>query len=254
VSFAPISIPEFSTDWAFLLDVDGTLLDYAPTPGTVLVDVRTRRLIGRLQRFSEGALALISGRAASDIDRLFLPLRTALAAQHGAERRDASGGWHRHGLPEQGLRAAARQLAALADAHAGLVFEDKGLNLAIHYRLAPSLGSEVERLMRRLLEGLGPQFEIQGGKMLWEIKPSGRDKGMAVSEFMQEPPFAGRTAVFIGDDVTDESAFEAVNQLGGLSIKVGAGASSARFRLPDAESVRRWLEAWSDWMAASADS
>lgn len=246
------SVPDLRTDWAFFLDVDGTLLDYAPTPDTVLVDARVRRLIERLQRFSEGALALISGRAASDIDRLFNPLRTALAGQHGVERRDARGAWHRHALPEEGLRAAARELSRLAETHPGLVFEDKGLNLAVHYRLEPSLGPDVERLMRRLLGELGAQFELQGGKMVWEIKPSGRDKGLSVSEFMQEPPFAGRMAVFIGDDVTDESAFGAVNRLGGVSIKVGPGDSSARYRLPDAEAVRRWLESWTDWMAATA--
>jgi len=243
-------LPELRADWAFFLDVDGTLLDYAPTPHSVRVDERTRALLERVQRFSDGALALISGRSAADLDRLFGPLTTALAGQHGVERRDAAGAWHRHDLPEDGVRAASKQLAALAANHLGLVFEDKGLNLAMHYRLAPSLGGEVERVIRGLAQGLGPQFEVQGGKMIWEIKPSGRDKGKSVLEFMREPPFAGRTALFVGDDVTDESAFEAVNRLGGASVKVGPGESAARFRLADAEGVRRWLESWVDWMAA----
>jgi trehalose 6-phosphate phosphatase len=249
----PICVPDLCADWAFFLDVDGTLLDYAPTPDSVVADARTRRLIERLQSASDGAVALISGRAASDLDRLFSPLRTAVAGQHGVERRDAGGGWHRHALPEHGLRAAAQELSLMAASHPGLVFEDKGLNLAVHYRLAPSLGADVERLMRRLLGELGPQFELQGGKMIWELKPSGRDKGMAVQEFLQEPPFAGRAPVFIGDDLTDESAFQFVNQFGGVSVKVGPGTSSARFRLLDAESVRRWLESWADWMSGATD-
>ena len=243
-------LPDRRADWAFFLDVDGTMLDYAPRPDSVHVDARTRRLLERLQRFSDGALALISGRAAADIDRLFQPLVAALAGQHGVERRDANGGWHRHDLPEEGVRAASKQLAALAASHPGLAFEDKGLNLAMHYRLAPAMGCEVERVMRGLARGLGPRFEVQGGKMIWEIKPSGRDKGKSVLEFMQELPFAGRTALFIGDDVTDESAFEAVNRLGGASVKVGPGESAARFRVPDTDGVRRWLESWTDWMAA----
>ncbi len=242
-------LPELRPDWAFFLDVDGTLLDYAPTPDSVHVDERTRALLERVQRCAEGALALISGRSAADIERLFGPLTTALSGQHGVERRDAGGAWHRHDVPEEGVRAASRQLAALAARHPGLVFEDKGLNLAMHYRLAPSLADEVERAIRGLALGLGPQFEVQGGKMIWEIKPSGRDKGKSVLEFMREPPFAGRSALFIGDDVTDESAFEAVNRLGGASIKVGPGESAARFRLADTQEVRRWLESWVDWMA-----
>jgi trehalose 6-phosphate phosphatase len=248
-----LHIPPFKADWALFLDIDGTLLDHAPTPAEVLMDARTRGLVERLVRLASGAVALVSGRAVADIERLFHPLHAPCAGQHGVERRDALGRLHRHSVPEEGLRAAARELASMEKRHAGLVFEDKGLNLAMHYRLAPSMDAVVERAMRRLVAGLGPQFEVQGGQLLWEIKPSGRDKGMAVAEFAVEDPFAGRTPVFIGDDVTDESAFEAVNGLGGISIKVGRGDSVARFRLGDAESVRRWLEAWADWMEQGAD-
>jgi trehalose 6-phosphate phosphatase len=240
--------PPFAADWAFFLDIDGTLLDHAPTPSAVIVDARIRALVQALQRHAGGALAMISGRAGRDIEGLFHPLSTPLAGQHGAERRDALGRMHSYHLPSEGLRAAARELAAFEARHPGLVFEDKGLNLAMHYRLAPALGPEVERVVRQLAQALGPHFEVQGGMLLWEIKPSGRDKGKAVAEFVTESPFSGRTPVFIGDDITDESAFSVVNALRGISIKVGPGESVAPYRLPDAESVRRWLEAWTAWM------
>lgn len=242
-------LPSFSADWAFFLDIDGTLLDFAATPDAAVPDDVTRELLVRLQRRAGGAVALISGRAAVDIDRQFEPLRFPIAGQHGVERRDAAGNWHKHALPEEELHAASRELEVLCRANPGLVFENKGLNLAVHYRLAAQAGELVHRHMIRLARQLGPRFEVQGGKMLWEIKPSGRDKGMALAEFLAEAPFAGRIPVFLGDDVTDESAFQAVNRLGGLSMKVGPGATAARFRLPDAASVRRWLGAWVDWSA-----
>jgi trehalose 6-phosphate phosphatase len=77
--------------------------------------------------------------------------------------------------------------------------------------------------------------------MVAELKPSGRDKGIAIEEFMAEAPFKGRVPVFLGDDLTDEDGFHVVNRLGGHSIKIGSGVTSARWRLRDAAAVRRWL-------------
>jgi trehalose 6-phosphate phosphatase len=80
--------------------------------------------------------------------------------------------------------------------------------------------------------------------MVLEIRAGGRDKGSAIAEFMAEPPFRGRTAVFIGDDLTDEFGFGVVNELGGISVKVGEGPSRARWRIADAAAVRAWLAEW----------
>ena len=236
------STPQFSARWALFLDIDGTLLDHAEHPAAVHVDAHVLDLLNRLRDAHDGAVALISGRAVADIDALFHPLRLPVAGQHGVERRDAQERLHRHALPVEGLRHAAERIALMAAHHPGLVFEDKGLNLALHYRRAPHMEREVQRLMRELLGELGDQFELQSGKLVWEIKPSGRDKGTAVAEFLQEPPFAGRQPVFIGDDLTDEFGFALVNSVGGHSIKVGTGPSQANWRLPDARSVRRWLD------------
>jgi trehalose 6-phosphate phosphatase len=238
------TLPPLSADWAIFLDVDGTLLEHAERPDAVHVGSAERRLLEALQRATDGALALISGRAIADLDRLFAPLKLPLAGQHGVERRDAAGRVHRHAFPADLLRRAAARIGAFAARHEGLLFEDKGHNLALHFRMAPQLAGEAQSALREAAAQLGGEFEVQEGKMVVELKPSGRDKGMAIEEFMHEPPFAGRTPVFIGDDLTDEYGFDVVNRLGGHSVKVGPGASAARHRITDAAAVRELLAAW----------
>lgn len=235
------SLLQPSREWAFFLDVDGTLLDISQRPSVSRVSAGLGRLLRGLFEVTGGAMALISGRSVADIDRLFAPSRFCVAGQHGAERRDAAGRLHRQRPPDEKLRKVEHRLRRMVGAHPDLVLEDKGMSLALHYRLAPELGAEVRKVMRGLLEEVGEEFEMLTGKMVCEIKPGGRDKGTAIAEFMEEKPFRSRVPVFVGDDVTDEFGFELVNQLGGHSVKVGEGTSAARVRLPDARAVRAWL-------------
>ncbi|OFW40957.1 MAG: trehalose-phosphatase [Acidobacteria bacterium RIFCSPLOWO2_12_FULL_67_14b] len=228
--------------WAFFLDVDGTLLDYAERPDAVRAEPAIVQLLAGLRAAAGGALALISGRPVGDIDALFAPLRFPAAGLHGIERRDALGRLHTHALPEKPLRRAAARLAAFSAQHSGVIFEDKGLTLALHYRQAPQLEQAAHGIAAAVLAGLGDGVELQRGKMVIEIKPGGRDKGVAIEDFLREVPFHGRTPVFVGDDLTDEYGFSVVNRLGGHSVKVGAGETGARWRLEDAASVRDWLE------------
>ena len=148
------------------------------------------------------------------------------------------------------MARAAAELVSLTAAHAGLVFENKGMTLALHYRMAPACGALAGREMRRIAAAFGDGFELQAGKFVYEIKPSGKDKGVAIAEFMAEPPFAGRVPVFIGDDLTDEQGFKLVNRIGGHSIKVGAGETAALWRIAG-HAVRRWLQRYlSSWQDA----
>jgi trehalose 6-phosphate phosphatase len=227
--------------WALFLDIDGTLLEFAANPGAVTVDPDLAHLLRCLYDETAGAVALISGRTVADADALFAPLKLCVAGQHGAERRDFDGGLHLHAPPLEGLRRAAERLRRLVHVHPGLVLEEKGMNVALHFRGAPLLEAEVVPLLERLVSELGQDFELQAGKMVLEIKPTGKDKGTAIEEFMQERPFRGRIPIFIGDDLTDEYGFALVNRLGGHSIKVGPGASVALRRLADATAVRGWL-------------
>lgn len=228
---------------AYFLDIDGTLVDFAAEPDQVAIRPGVRQLVRRVQQASGGALALVTGRPIADIDRFFPGARFPVAGQHGTERRDARGRIRRHRPPVAGLAQVRARLAAAAARHPGLLLEDKGLSLALHYRRAPRLAGYAHRLLRALQPVAGAQYRVQSGKRVVELRPGGRHKGVAIREFMREPPFRGREPVFIGDDATDEHGFAVANHLRGLSVKVGTGATAAHWRLTDVRAVRQWLAA-----------
>jgi len=235
--------PAAEAGWAYFLDVDGTLLDIAETPDAVVVDKQLLELITQLHRASGGALALVSGRTISDLEGLLGMSRLPMAGLHGLERRDVAGRLWIHAAPPEAKCAIKAALSPILERHPGLLLEDKGLTLALHYRQAPTLAAYVHRLMRQLATRAGDGLELQCGKKVVEIKPAGIDKGSAVSEYLNEPPFCQRRPVFIGDDLNDEHGFAEVNRIDGISIKVGTGRSCARYRLANVAAVRNWLGA-----------
>lgn len=235
--------PPLSKDCALFLDVDGTLIELASTPAAIHVDNELLGLMSRLYRLCGGALALISGRSVGDLEKRLGSSKIPLAGQHGLERRNADGQVQTHSgvsLPGNDLRT---RLEGLTAKYPGLLLEDKGLSLALHYRSAPELAGWLHRQLNSWLIELGEEkrLQLQKGKYVLEIKPSGFDKGSAIVEFMEEEPFAGRVPLFIGDDITDERGFERVNSLGGLTVKVGRGKTSAHYRLGTVSAVRKWL-------------
>lgn len=235
--------PAASTEWAYFLDVDGTLLEIADTPNDVRVDAELLQMLEQLHQASGGAVALVSGRAISDLDRRLGSLRLPRAGQHGLERRDATGRLRLHAAPPEAKRVIQAALAPALERHAGLLLEDKGLTLALHYRLAPEVEDEANRLMEQLVAESGGGLIIQKGKCVVEAKPAGFDKGTAIEEYLAEAPFKGRKPVFIGDDLNDEHGFAVLNRIDGISIKVGDEDTCARYRLPDVAAVRAWLAA-----------
>lgn len=236
-------LPAARIDWAYFLDVDGTLIDIAEAPDAIAVDDALLGLVARLHHACGGALALISGRSVADLEDRLGSIRVPLAGQHGAERRDAAGVLRSLPARTEVPAAIRARLAAVVARHPGLLLEDKGRTLALHYRQAPRLAAYVHRLMGEVAAPQRDRLCLQKGKRVVELKPRGFDKGSAIAAFLAEAPFRGRRPVFIGDDVTDEHGFAAVNRLDGLSIKVGPGRTQARWRLPDVAAVRGWLAA-----------
>jgi trehalose 6-phosphate phosphatase len=237
-------MPPFGRNWAFFLDIDGTLFDIVALPAAVRAGAADFELLTALYEAAGGAVALVSGRPIAGIDKIFAPLKLPAAGQHGVERRDARGRVHRHAMPSELWQEAIAPLRRYATAHEGIIFEDKGLSVALHFRLAPQLEKAVRGLMREAAGRLGERYELLPGKMVLELRPSGRDKGVAIEEFMREKPFARRKPVFLGDDLSDEYGFTLVNRLDGHSVKVGAGTSAARWSVPDPAAARTWLAQW----------
>jgi trehalose 6-phosphate phosphatase len=227
---------------AVFLDIDCTLLELAPAPDQVHVSPALEALLVSLRQRLDGALALVTGRAIGDVDRLFPGMRMAVAGQHGCERRDAEGTLHLYAGRTATLEQLRTLFTAFARRHDGLLLEDKGASLALHYRGAPELAAHVHRTMRETVAASGSDgYRLEPGKRLVELRPDARDKGTAIRDFMTEPPFRDRRPVFVGDDLGDEHGFTVVRQMGGWAVKVGPGATRAQYRLPDVAAVVGWL-------------
>ena len=234
------AVPLPETDWCLFLDVDGTLLELAATPQAVIVEPALLDLLTRLRAAAGGALALISGRTIVDLDRLFGVLQLPCAGLHGGERRDARGEMHVSAVIHAQLADVRAGLHELVSRHDGLMLEDKGAGLALHFQSAeaqPQLRAEVALLAAPLV----PTYALLDGHRVIEVKPAIYTKDSAVNAFMREAPFTGRTPIFIGDDQTDYGGFDAVRRAGGLAIAVGPRVTS-EWWLPGPSAVHRWLE------------
>ena len=237
----PLDPPAPRAEWAYFFDIDGTLSVLAPTPSSARLAPHVRERLEALRLRSGGAVAVVSGRSLADIDAICEELRLPAAGENGAERRTADGRVLHLPVRRGQLDLALPLLRRLIERNPRLYLEDKGHSLTLHYRAVPAMAGVAHRTMRQLQRQFGSDFVVQGGKRVVELLPAGIDKGKAIRAFLAEPPFQGRLPVFVGDDVSDEPAFAAVNALGGHSVKVGSGATQARWRLAGVGAVCRWL-------------
>jgi trehalose 6-phosphate phosphatase len=241
VDIAATSLIGDLRDCAILLDIDGTILDIAPAPQEVWVPPELRQTLVRLQELTGGALALVSGRKLDDIDTIFAPLRVAAIGGHGAEIRPVPGTEPRRRAGALGADFK-RQLASLSELGPGIFVEDKGYSLALHYRLAPDRGAA----LRAAVVGICAQMpagavDILPGKFVFEVKPAGVNKALAVQELMRFAPFADRHPIFIGDDTTDEPVFGVIPEYGGIGFSVGRVVAGTDGHFDTPQDVRAWL-------------
>ena len=227
---------------ALFLDVDGTLLDICDTPSAVKADAALIDVLKSCFETLGGAMALVSGRSIAEVDRIFSPAVFPTAGAHGAEIRANDlqfDGSANTSLPESAIAS----LESFASQHDGVLLEMKRGGASLHYRLAPELESQSRKLASDLLRDLGDSYRLIAGKKVFELAPADHNKGAAISTFLEVAPFRGRIPVFIGDDVTDEDGFIIVNDLAGVSIRVGdSGQTAAAYSLRDTTAVREWLQ------------
>jgi len=224
---------------ALFLDFDGTLVDIAPTPDSIDVPSNLAERLAALAARYEGRVALISGRAISDLERHIGPVTIACAGSHGSDCRAADGksiGDVPESLPEEVLA----QIASFAAAH-DVDREDKPHGAALHFRANPSAEDKGLAFAEELAARHG--LEIKRGKCVVELVTRGDGKAGAVRAFMQTPAFAGSQPVFVGDDVTDEDGMRAAVELGGFGVAVGERVSeNAKYALARPVAVHHWLE------------
>lgn len=236
-----LSLPVLTPDTALFLDFDGCLVDIAPRPDAVVIPPGLPERLARLHDALDGAVALISGRDVADLRRHLPDFPGAIAGSHGAEL--ALSGQviettHQADLDPDALHRAAAD--AVAD-HPAILVERKPHGVALHYRADPSLRPVVEEVMARLADA-NPDLVLQPAKMAMELRPAGSGKDGALDRLLAMDPFAGRVPVYAGDDLTDEVAMARAQALGGQGIKIGAGETVARHRLPDPAALARWLD------------
>ena len=238
--------PDADTQWALFLDFDGTLVDIVERPSEVVVDAQLPSALTRLQRKLGGALAIISGRPIAFLDEHLGSARFDSAGLHGLEHRIGNDLYLCQAEEHPALRPVVERLREIVRDKPGLLIEDKGCSVALHWRLAAHEKEFCIATAHAAIESLGGDYRVQFGKAVAEILPSAAGKGKVIEAFLREPPYRGRRPVFIGDDLTDENGFKAVNEAGGISVRVGAGDTIAQRRVGTPAELRHSLLAWAD--------
>jgi trehalose 6-phosphate phosphatase len=233
----PIPIPQ--KNWALFLDMDGTLLDIADSPAEVIVPVGLLATLEVAEKWLDGALAIVSGRTLGELETLLSPLKLFLAAEHGAIFLAPETRLPRIVLAHPVPRHMATMIEAAIASWPGVFLEVKSYGVAVHFRHAPQRGEDVKALLEGLADGCR-DFSVLPGRMVYELRHRQVNKGRAVAELMQRPPFSGRVPVFVGDDVTDEEGFREAERQNGIGLHVGEVFGGSP------ENVRRWLRCLRD--------
>lgn len=230
---------------SLFLDFDGTLVDLIDRPDQVTADPPLRELLLHLHDFLDGRLAIVSGRSLGQLDRILGPVahEISLSGSHGCEFR-IDGHSSMADRPDR-LSDVAAAFRPLLDRFPGTILEEKTLGVAFHFRLAERPGAAEQAALDVAAEYIGTGgLVVQEGKMMVELRVGGRDKGQAVTRLMTQRGLRMEhgTPLFVGDDLTDESAFEAAVRMDGHGVLVGpARDTAASYRLSDPAAVRLWL-------------
>ena len=232
---------------ALFLDVDGTILDLAERPDNVITPPGLITTLLRVEQKLAGALALVSGRPIAELDRLFKPLRLRASGIHGAEMRYNPGGSPISSLGVRKLpQSFLTDLTRLVAAFPGAFVENKRFSFVVHYRLALKAERPLREAVTRLVDSKHIAVEVMNAHYAIELKAPGCDKGGAIAAFLSTPTFRGRTPIFVGDDVTDESGFAVVAANGGYAFSVGARRPGAIATFSQPSAVRGWLAEYVD--------
>lgn len=228
----------------FLLDYDGTLVEFTPMPEMATPSKRVLDLLKKLNCRVNTKVVIISGRGYMDMEKYFSQLPISIIAEHGAMIKN-DGHWSHINLsPDSWKRAIYPMLRQFALSCPGSFIEEKEFSLVWHYRNALEIDGNIKS--RELIQVLASSISSLGLKLLdgnkvIEIMDKSIGKGNATLKYIEENYFD--YIVSIGDDKTDEEVFEVLSlNLTAETIKVGPGQTKAKHRLENVDEVLMYLE------------
>jgi trehalose-phosphatase len=228
------------------LDYDGTLTPIVSRPDLAHCPKDVSALLEKLRDYPKIALAIISGRSLEDLKEKIGVPGLIYVGNHGLEIENPAGQYRRKLSPprEEEMRRMKENLQGSFSKIPGILLEDKGPILAIHYRnVPPRHFGWIRDTVEKALQGMEDRWEIASGKMVYEIRPRiDFNKAQAVQGILKRSPFPGVLPIYVGDDRTDEDVFRAVKGLG-INIFIGPGgaASEAEYYLNDPPQVHEFL-------------
>jgi trehalose 6-phosphate phosphatase len=223
---------------ALFLDLDGTIAEIAPRPDGVGPNPMRTHALGLLDRALAGRLAVLTGRTLDEADRILERTVISVAAVHGLVRRMPDGAIV--ASPAAPALAEVKPALLALAAQYGLMVEDKGASVTMHYRQTPAAEHAVRELADRIAHATG--LVVQNGSMVSELRTAGPDKGDSLRTFLADPRFAGAIPVMVGDDLTDEHAFAAAAEMGGYGVLVGPPRlTCAQYGLATVAEVFAWM-------------
>lgn len=225
--------------YALFLDIDGTISEFHVDPQQSYIPKHTLKVLENLQQHYP--IIAVTGRSVSDAYRLFSPLDLAIAGTHGLEIQLSQQSDIQHPKHYLNFDDLYSDIEQACRDYPALLLERKKYAVAIHYRSQPDLEPHVKNIAQALLEKYSA-LKLNLGKCVVELILAQADKGQAIATLYTQLDLNGVTPIFIGDDVTDESGFKIINDLGGISIKIGSGATHAKYRFKSVQNTLRFIE------------
>ena len=236
----PSRVRDHASRWALFIDIDGTLLEMAPTPDAVIVPPNLIGMLDALSRSLGGALALSTGRSVAESDRILAPLKLVTSGVHGTEVRTSPAG-ETTMLVQPTSASLLAEILDVARVSPDIVVETKGAGIAVHYRKAPELRPHLEAELGKIADRRDTII-LRPGRRVLEVLPAGYSKGAGLASLMRMAPFKGRFPIMIGDDYGDESALAAAEELGGVGLRVaGEYFPPERADFAGVAATRSWL-------------
>lgn len=241
-----------TTGYCLFLDIDGTLADFCDDPEQSFIPQSTLAAIEAIMHYQVPVIA-VTGRHIEVAQQLFKQLSLPVAGLHGLDIMLDRNNSLSPDLSHIDFVRLRQKLEHACTEYPRLLLEDKQHSFALHYRQCPELEPVAHDIMQQL-QASYPHMKLNHGKCVVEILPKQADKGHAIQIILAHLQLEHVTPLFIGDDVTDESGFRAVNAQQGISIKVGTGSTDAIYRLKDTATVAEFLNQFHQFLYRGAVS